>query len=188
MANNKLFIPILLGTVRQGRESEKVANWVLRWAEEDARFDTQLMDVRNMDLPMDDEGEALKEKNPEYKAMIEKADGLIIVSPEYNRGYPGSLKRAIDVLLDEYNHRAVGIVGVSSGGFGGARMIEHLLPVLRTFGMVTIWRDLNFTNVGEVFDGYGNPITKEYEDRIRGFFDELVWMSQVLRDGRDNYK
>lgn len=67
-----------------------------------------------------------------------QADGIVIVTPEYNRGYPGLLKYVLDTNLKEYIHKAVGICGVSAGGFGGARVIENLLPVLRELGLVTI--------------------------------------------------
>jgi NAD(P)H-dependent FMN reductase len=60
-------------------------------------------------------------KEPKFSATIERCDGLIIVTPEYNHGYPGLLKHALDMNLKEYIHKAVGICGVSAGPFGGAR-------------------------------------------------------------------
>ena len=68
-----------------------------------------------------------------------RADGLVIVAPEYNHGYPGILKHALDTNLKEYIHKPVGLCGVSAGGFGGTRVIESLLPVMRELGMVTIF-------------------------------------------------
>src|SRR2546430_15014963 len=119
----KLFIPILLGTVRQNRESEKVAKLLFAKVSVHPEIETVLLDPRAMNLPMDDEGENLKFKNPQYRNAIMRADGLIIVSPEYNHGYPGSLKRTLDILLKEYIHKAVALVGVSSGSWGGTRVI-----------------------------------------------------------------
>src|SRR5215470_4276730 len=77
----KLFIPILLGTIRKGRESEKVAKLILERAAAHPQIDTQLFDPREMVFPMDDEGQELKRLNPEWRDAIVRADGLIIISP-----------------------------------------------------------------------------------------------------------
>ncbi len=186
MNENKLFIPILLGTTRQGRESEKVAKLLLRRVSKHPEIETQLFDPRNMNLPMDDEGQVLKFKNPEYRNAIMRADGLIIISPEYNHGYPGSLKRALDILLKEYVHRAVGLVGVSAGGFGGVRVIEELVRVVRELGLMVTFTDLNFSKVGEVFDDQGKLQDESYNNKIDNFLEELIWVAKVLRWGRQN--
>src|SRR5438132_13450181 len=94
-------------------------------------------------------------KNTKISAAIERCDGLIIVAPEYNHGYPGLLKHALDMNLKEYIHKAVGICGVSAGPFGGARVIEGLLPVMRELGLVTIFEDVNFGNVQNIFEEQG---------------------------------
>ena len=83
---------------------------------------------------MDDAGEALKDS--QFCATVERADGLIIVAPEYNHSFPGLLKHVLDTNLKEYIHKAVGVCGVSAGPFGGARMIQSLVPVLRELGLV----------------------------------------------------
>jgi NAD(P)H-dependent FMN reductase len=68
--------------------------------------------------------------------------------PEYNHSFPGLLKHVLDTNLKEYIHKAVGVCGVSAGPFGGARMIESLLPVLRELGLVTIFWDVYFGTAG----------------------------------------
>ena len=106
--------------------------------------------------------------------------------PEYNHGYPGLLKHALDTNLEEYIHKAVGICGVSAGPFGGARMIENLLPVLRELGLVTIFNDVNFSHIGDVFDDNGKLLDEAFIGRIDKFLNELIWMARVLRHGRNN--
>ena len=181
-----LFLPILLGTVRQGRESEKVARLLLDWMRRSPEIETRLFDPREMCLPMDDEGQELKFQNPEYRNAIVRADGLVLVSPEYNHGYPGSLKRALDVLLTEYVHRAVGLVGVSAGGFGGARAIEKLVSVVRELGLMVTFTDLNVSRVGTAFEADGSPRDGSLDGRIDAFLAELLWVARVLRWGRRN--
>ena len=179
-----LFIPLILGTARQGRESEHAAQFVFQRAKGRAGVETELIDVRTLPMKLDDAGEQMKD--PKFSATIERCDGLIIVTPEYNHGYPGLLKHALDMNLKEYIHKAVGICGVSAGPFGGARVIEGLLPVMRELGLVAIFEDVNFGNVAKIFDDEGNLLDQNYVRRLDKFLNELVWMARVLRHGREN--
>jgi NAD(P)H-dependent FMN reductase len=179
-----LFIPIILGTARQGRESEHVARVVFEQTKKRAKVETELIDVRNIPMRLDGAGEQMKD--PAFSATIERCDGLIIVTPEYNHGYPGLLKHALDMNLKEYVHKAVGICGVSAGPMGGARVIENLLPVMRELGLVAIFEDVNFGNVRKLFDEQGKLLDQNYIERVDKFLDELIWMSRVLRHGREN--
>src|SRR5437016_2303093 len=144
-AEKPLFIPIILGTARQGRESEHAAQFVLERTKARAGVETELIDVRALPMRLDDAGEQMKD--PAFSATVERCDGLVIVTPEYNHGYPGLLKHALDMNLKEYIHKAVGICAVSAGPFGGARVIENLVPVMRELGLVMIFEDANFGSV-----------------------------------------
>jgi NAD(P)H-dependent FMN reductase len=179
-----LFIPVILGTARQGRRTEHAARFVLEQTRKRADIETELIDVCNLPLKLDDAGEQMKD--PKFSATIQRCDALIIVTPEYNHGYPGLLKHALDMNLAEYIHKAVGICGVSAGLFGGARVIEALLPVMRELGLVTIFWDVNFGNVQKIFDEQGNLLDESYVRRVDKFLNELIWMARVLRYGREN--
>jgi len=179
-----LFIPVILGTPRKGRESENVARFVFEQTNKRADVETELIDVRKLPMRFDDAGEQIKD--PAFSATIDRCDGIILVVPEYNHGYPGLLKHALDMNLKEYIHKAVGICGVSAGPFGGARVIENLLPVMRELGLVAIFEDVNFGKVGTLFDERGNLLDKNYIRRVDKFLNELIWMARVLRHGREN--
>ena len=179
-----LFIPVILGTSRRGRRSEDAARFVLEQTKKRNDIETELIDVCKLPMRLDDAGEQMKD--PTYSATIERCDGLIIVTPEYNHGYPGLLKHALDMNLEEYIHKAVGICGVSAGPFGGARVIEALLPVMRELGLVTIFWDVNFGNVEKLFDQQGKLLDQSYVRRLDKFLNELIWMARVLRYGREN--
>ena len=179
-----LFIPLILGTPRQGRRSEHAAKFVLEETKKRAGVETELIDVRALGLSMNDAGEQIK--IPEFSEKMKRCDGLIIVAPEYNHGYPGLLKHALDTNLEEYIHKAVGLCGVSAGPFGGSRVIEHLLPVMRELGLVTTFTDVNFSKVQNVFDDEGKLLDDSFIRRVGGFLDELIWMARVLRHGREN--
>jgi NAD(P)H-dependent FMN reductase len=179
-----LFIPIILGTARQGRESEHAARLVLEQTKKRAGVDTEFIDVRTLPMRLDDAGEQMKD--PKFASTIERCDALIIVTPEYNHSFPGLLKHALDMNLKEYIHKAVGICGVSAGQFGGARVIENLLSVMRELGLVTIFEDVNFGKVGTLFDEHGSLLDQNFIRRIDTFLNELMWMARVLRYGREN--
>jgi NAD(P)H-dependent FMN reductase len=179
-----LFIPVILGTARKGRASENVAKFVFGEVQKREGVETEVLDIRDRSFPVDDAGEAIKD--PEFSETIARADGLVLVVPEYNHGYPGLLKHVLDSNLKEYIHKAVGVCGVSAGGLGGARVIENLLPVLRELGLVTIFWDGNFSGAQKLFDADGRILDDAYVRRIDKFLGELIWMSKVLRYGREN--
>jgi NAD(P)H-dependent FMN reductase len=178
-----LYIPVILGTVRKGRMSEFAARLVYTELTRRPDVETELIDISSLPLPVDDAGEAIKDAG--FSSRVNRADALVIVSPEYNHGYSGLLKHVLDSCLKEYIHKAVGIVGVSAGPFGGARSIEDLLPVMRELGLVTIFWDVNFSSVRNVFDVTGNLLDKAYLSRIDKFLKELIWMATTLRYGRE---
>lgn len=178
-----LFIPVILGTVRQGRMTEHVARFVHAELAKRPGVETELVDIRELNISYDDAGEGARDER--FTAAVTRADGLVLVTPEYNHGYPGLLKHALDTNLKEYIHKAVGVCGVSAGPFGGARVIENLLPVLRELGLVCIFWDGNFSSVQKAFDAEGNLTDTAYVRRLDKFFKELVWMAKVLRHGRE---
>ena len=183
-AEKPLFIPILLGTPRRGRSSEHVAHFLRGQFAALPGVETELVDVRELMLPGDDAGEQVK--HAAFSENCIRADAFVIVAPEYNHGYPGPLKHALDSNLKEYIHKPVGVCGVSAGAFGGTRVIENLIPVLRKLGLVTIFWDGNFSSVQKAFDEEGNLLESAYVRRIEKFARELIWMARVLRHGREH--
>jgi len=183
---DQLNIPMLLGTNRRERKSVHAAKWLVEQMEKRPEIRTRLFDVAEFKLPHDDYGQGLKDSFPEWRDAIIQADGLVIVTPEYNHGYPGSLKAVLDLLLREYIHKSVAFVGVSAGIWGGTRVIEAMVPMCRELGLAVTFTDLNFPRVQNTFDGEGKLLDQSFEQRAKDFLDELVWMSTVLKWGRAN--
>jgi len=184
MTERPLNIPIILGTTRQGRMSAHVARVLTQEVSKQPGVETELLDIATMPLPTNDAGEAIKESA--FSVAMDRADAIVIVAPEYNHGYCGLLKHVLDSCLKEYIHKAVGIVGVSAGPFGGTRVIQNLLPVMRELGLVTIFWDVNFSSVQTSFDAQGQLTDQSYVRRIDKFLKELLWMARTLRYGREN--
>ncbi len=183
---DQLFLPVLLGTNRKKRLSVHPARWLVGQMEQRPEIQTQLFDVSEFALPHDDYGQEIKHLFPDWRDAIIKADGLVIVTPEYNHGYPGSLKAVLDLLLREYVHKPVAFVGVSAGIWGGTRVIEAMLPMVRELGLAATFTDLNFPKVEKTFDAEGKLLDPAVEKRAADFLDELVWMSRTLKWGREN--
>jgi len=164
--------------------SEHVARLVFEEIGKRRGVESELIDIRELDFPMSDEGSAIK--HPKFSEVAMRADAFVLVVPEYNHGYPGLLKHALDTNLSEYIHKAVGICGVSAGPFGGSRAVQNLLPVMRELGLVTIFWDANFSSVQNAFDASGGLKETAYVRRLDKFFKELIWMAKVLRHGRES--
>lgn len=181
-----LRLPVLLGTNRKERKSVFVARWLVGEMKKRDDLETRLFDVADFDLPQRDYGQEIKDAFPEWRDAIVGADGLVVVTPEYNHGYPGALKAVLDLLLREYIHKAVAFVGVSAGPWGGTRVIEAMVPMVRELGLAVTFTDLNFPFVQKTFDPGGQLLDPAFEQRAKDFLDELAWMASVLRWGREN--
>jgi NAD(P)H-dependent FMN reductase len=179
-----LNIPVILGTSRKGRASVHAARLLADLLNRRAGVCSHVIDIASLPLPVDDAGEAIKDAT--FSAAVSAADGLVIVAPEYNHSFPGLLKHALDSCLNEYIHKAVGLVGVSSGPFAGIRVVQSLLPVMRELGLVTIFWDINIGQVGKVFAEDGRLLDEAVVRRSDRFIRELIWMSKVLRYGREH--
>jgi len=179
----KLFIPVILGTARKDRESEKVSNFVLEQVR-DFGFETELVDVVNHTFGKTIPPWEGNEDTKPWRELAEKSDGFIIVSPEYNHGYPGELKLFLDSAYDEYVKKPVMICSVSSGGFGGARMVDHLKQVLVELQMVPLRNAVFFSKVGELFDD-GGIKDKSFEENTSKMLKELEWYANALKKAKE---
>src|SRR5437867_12125358 len=179
-----LKIPVILGTSRKGRASGRAPGLLADLRDRRAGGCSGVIDIASLPLPVDDAGEAIKQAA--YSEAISAADGLVIVAPEYNHSLPGLLKHTLDSCLNEYIHKAVGLVGVSAGPFAGIRVVQSLLPVMRELGLVTIFWDINIGQVGKVFAEDGRLLDDAFVRRSDCFIRELIWMSKVLRHGREH--
>jgi NAD(P)H-dependent FMN reductase len=166
-----MYIPIILGTAREGRQSEKVANFMLQETIKNG-IESEIIDVRDYRIDAtDSRGELPQAKK--FAEKIIKSNALIIVSPEYNHGYPGELKMMLDMLYKEYAHKPIGFCGVSIGILGGARMVEQLRLVSIEYHMIPIREALYFSGVQNLFEENGNIKDVSYSDRVKVFLSEL---------------
>jgi NAD(P)H-dependent FMN reductase len=184
----ELSVPVILGTGRDGRATEAVAQFVHTYAsqaEEDIAF--ELVDVRDFPLTKTKPAWEDHEETKDWQKIAESADGFIIVTPEYNHGPPGELKLLLDAAYQEYFDKPVGLVGVSAGGFGGARVIESLKPMLIELGFVVLGSTANISNVQESFPegGIAEEKSATITDQLDTVLAELQTYMQALQSVRD---
>lgn len=184
----KLHIPIVLGTARVGRSSQLVSDYIAKVVGEDERVSTEIVDVKEhvkeaTTVPSWGEGGSDKEPT-RWLHIIERSAGLILIIPEYNHGYPGELKLLLDSLYGHYKGLAVGIVGVSAGTLGGARVIDHIKPVLIELNMHPIKVSVNFSGVKNAFSEDGEIVNDKTTEYVRRMVDELVTLANALKPVR----
>lgn len=181
---SKLFIPVIEGTTRPGRKSIHVARLIADIGNEYDEVETELVDPLDYNFPYD--GNNKEVKDPRYGELTKKADAFLIVTPEYNHAYPGTLKRMLDSELKNYIHKPVAFAGVSAQMWGGIRAIEALVNIVREMGMVATFQDVQFPKVHKLFDEDGKLLDDSYIKRVKRVFDELIWMAKTLKHGREN--
>ncbi len=173
-------IVIISTSVRTGRASHRVALYLKRYSGENGLAAAEILDLNMYNFPIFDERLKYQESPSvqvlEYAEKVRTADGVIIVAPEYNGGYPASLKNVIDLLTDEWFKKPVAIATVSSGSFGGTQMVTSLQFVLWKIKALTVNVIFPVAKVNESFDENGAASDKQATDkRAAVFFRELLW-------------
>ena len=180
-------IKILLGAIRKGRKSEKIANIILDRIQFKSDIEAELIDLIDYDFPLlverIEEMETVLPGFVDFSNKLEEADGIIIVAPEYKNGMPGSLKNALDYLKPQiFLHKPIGITTVSNGGFGGVNCLAQLRLTVLALGGLPIPEKLSVSNVSE-FMGYNaqhtvNDFTLKTDQFINGF----IWYVERLKE------
>lgn len=179
-------IAIISSSVRTDRVSHRVALFFKNYIDEHEIATSEIVDLKEYNFPVFEE-RLSHQPYPltevlDFSEKIKKADGLIIVTPEYNGGYPASLKNVIDLLYDEWRRKPIAISTVSSGVFGGAQVITALQF---TFFKIRAWvvpAMCPMPKAQELFDATGIPADKEaIEKRVEPFVKELMWCVEAKR-------
>ncbi len=177
---NMRTIAIISSSVRSGRKSHRVALYFSNYLEENKIAKADIIDLQEYNFPLFDERLRLQEEpSPgalEFAERIRSAAGVIIVVPEYNGGYPASLKNVVDLLYDEWRRKPVAISTVSDGPFGGTQVITSIQFSLWKTGAWTVPAMFPVPRVSESFDEQGRPSDRPAADkRAARFINELLW-------------
>lgn len=177
-------IAVLLGTGRTDRKSEAVANYIVDTINAIGTADAVLYDVRDhvTDRTIPDwQGGEETEQTRAWRDAADAADAFIMVLPEYNHGYPGEWKLVIDQDGKHYRGKPVITAAVSVGGFMGARIVEHVIPVYTELGFVYLPYPLYFGKVGEFVEANQTARDEQYRSRIEKSLDKILLFESRLR-------
>lgn len=178
-------IVVISSSVRVGRSSHRVALFFKNFIENNQLAEVEILDLMTYQFPVFDE--RLKfQKNPlpqalDFAQKIKQADGVIIVTPEYNGGYPAALKNVTDLLYDEWRRKPTAISTVSAGAFAGSQVITSLQFSLWKIGALMVPAMFPVPNINQSFSEEGAPSDKDgTEKRAKRFIDELIWCIQAV--------
>lgn len=190
-------IKIIIGSTRLGRYSIKPANWIFGELRQLDNVNAELLDLRDFPLPFFDDPippsqQIGQHNNPavrKWSEKIKEANAFIIVSPEYNHGYPGVLKNAIDHLYREWNRKPIGFI--SYGSVAGARVVEQLRLVAIELQLIPIQNAIHIPM--EIYNNtineellhcpeiFNKALRKENKDIAGDFINELIDLTQAIR-------
>lgn len=179
-----MYIPVVIGSLRRGRNTPRLAHFLHHRLAGMDGVETELFDPQEMNLPVLEERLAYLEDPPpalvRFGAAIDRADGVVITTPEYNKGYPAALKNLIDALGPEWRRKPVAIAAHSVGAFGGVTAAQALRPVLTSLGAVAISAAMAVPHIVQAFDADGVALDEAFEGRADRFLEELVWYAAAL--------
>ena len=176
-------LAVIYGSNREGRLCDKVGAWALSRVAAHGRFETQLVDPAAMPLPQR-MGGASDPALRELRGCIDRADAFLVVTPEYNHGYPSVLKMMIDSAHDEWRRKPVAFV--SYGGIsGGLRAVEQLRLVFAELHVVSLRDGVSIVNAWERFDE-GGAFREPWPENqaMAHVLDQLGWWSRALAAAR----
>ncbi|WP_017626048.1 NADPH-dependent FMN reductase [Nocardiopsis chromatogenes] len=187
--NDRLRIAVIIGSTRVGRFGPVPARWIAAHARGRGDLDVDMVDLADAALPTvmggDDEGEPLPEPVAALGARLAAADAFIVVTPVYNRGYPASLKNAVDWYFDEWSAKPVGFVSYGGAG-GGLQAVEQLRNVFNEVHAHTVRSAVAFSDFPDKFDGQGRPTDAEGADAAaKELLDQLSWWALALKEARE---
>ena len=183
-------IAIISASIRNNRQSHRVALYFQKYLEENKLAGVEILDLKKYKFPLFEErlnylispaADVI-----DFANRVRSADGIIIVTPEYNGGYPASLKNVIDLLTDDWSHKPVALATVSDGIFGGSQVLTSLQFSLWKIRAWMVPAMIRVPNIDETFDENGNPTNKQaFTKTTAGFVKELLWCIEAKSRMKD---
>jgi NAD(P)H-dependent FMN reductase len=182
---------VVIASTRPGRGGLPVAQWFIRRAIDHDGFGIKVIDLFELGLPLLDEPnhprlrQYTRPHTQEWSEQVAAADAFVFVTPEYNHGYPASLKNAIDYLHHEWRYKPVGFV--SYGGVAaGTRSMEQLQQVVTAVKLLPVIEAVNIPFYQQFIDENGvvqaNEVMEHAADTM---LDQLLRLEGTLRPLRE---
>lgn len=181
--NEKLNLVLIYGSIREGRYCDIIANWASAQVRKHQEFALEIVDPAKLSLQPQLEREPNLDLNA-LRTCLDRADAFIVVTPEYNHGYPAPLKHLIDSVSREWQAKPLAFV--SYGGVsGGLRAVEQLRQVFTELHVATMRNSVSFANAWEQFDEHGHLFAPaRAEKSMEMMLAQLHWWAVALKDAR----
>lgn len=181
-----MHIRIISSSVRKGRNSHRVALYFQQLITDDKRASAEIIDLQEYNFPVFEERLQYLQDPPQqvlqFAEKIKSADGVVIVTPEYNGGYPASLKNVIDLLYPQWKRKPVALATVSDGPFAGTQVMTSLLFTLWKIGALMVPAMYAVPNVREAYNENGTATDPAGTGkRAKRFIDELLWYMEAKK-------
>jgi NAD(P)H-dependent FMN reductase len=189
-----MLVQIIVGTTREGRFSERVAAWAVERLSGRDEVDVEVLDLRDHPLPYFD-GAAPARLGRDYPSAevarlgerIDRADAFVVLTAEYNHGYPAVLKNAMDWTFVEWRRKPITFIGW--GNVGGARAIEQLRQVAAEFEMAPVRHAVHILPdvmipARTAEDPTDVTVFAPLEQKFELMVDDLLWWTRALAEAR----
>lgn len=188
-----LKIQVILGSTREGRQGEKVAQWFMNEAKKRQDMDVELLDLRDYPLPFFDEtmspmalaGNYQNDIAQKWSNTIKQADGYVFITPEYNHSYSAVLKNALDYAYFEWNKKPGAIISYSTLPTAGVRALEQLRSLIVQLQLIPVFNSVTIPNVSHAFDEKGEIVDETMSKRAQGLLDQTLWWATLLKPARE---
>lgn len=184
-------VAILAGSVRPGRQSHKVAYYLKKQLVE-RDIETDLIDLRKNPLPIFGTGTD-SEKDSEaniqnLNTRLDRADAIILVTPEYHGSFSGALKNTLDYFSGEFSKKPIGVATASAGKMGGINASTQLQHVILSLGAYPLPLKLLVPDIGNALNDSYEPQNERLRKSAHKFLDEFLWFAEAVNEKkRENY-
>lgn len=174
-------IGIVLGSTRQGRLSDKIAREISTSLSKRSDVMCEILDLKEFQLPFfeDEVAPARREviKDPQvqrWSDAVARQQAFIFIVPEYNAGYPGVLKNALDSLYKEWNNKPAALIGYSGGESGGTHALAQFREVIKAFKMAPLEDQITIPTSWKAFDHKGSFMHASFNQDLAALVDQLI--------------
>ena len=180
-------IAILLGSIRAGRQTHKIAYYVEQKLQERG-VDTVMIDLANHPLPLMDERKGhqrpITGEVASTGVQLKEADAILLVSPEYHGSFTGVLKNALDYYWSEFARKPIGVIATGSGRMGGINASTQLQHVILSLGAYPLPFKLLIPEIQHAFDEQMLPLREDVVKNTKRFLDEFMWFANAIVEYR----
>ena len=176
-------IAILLGSVRAGRQTHKIAYYVEKKLIERGHV-VIMLDLGAQPIPLMNERYGRAELQPpevtELAQKFQEADAILLVSPEYHGSFTGVLKNALDYYWKEFERKPMGVIATGSGRMGGINASTQLQHIILSMGAYPVPYKLLVPQIQHAFDEQMQPVQPELVKSTERFLNEFLWFANAI--------